>query len=194
MEIANLTTNYGINAATYSDYLLLISPPHEVKEMVRKYKLSSARMIGNYDGMHGIAHISVTRQHRQMPVTMGQKLDNYQRFVGRLKPIEIRIVGFSYFTHGRQGFTIYAKIELNAEVNKWFAHLGRIFGERHTNTPHITIAKNIPPHAFKMLWPEFAVRDYRAGFTPDKLTVLRQPTINLNNEHWVPFKELLFSK
>jgi 2'-5' RNA ligase len=125
---------------------------------------------------------------------MGQKLDCYQRFIGRLKPIELRVAGFSYFTHGRQGFTIYAKIELNTEVNQWFAHLGRIFGERHTIIPHITIAKNIPPHAFKMLWPEFSVRQYRAAFTPDVLTVLRRPTINMSNQYWAPFKELHFGK
>jgi hypothetical protein len=194
METADIIANYGINAAIYSDYLLLIAPSDGVKEMVRKYKLSSARMIGNYDGMHNPAHISVTKQHRQMPVTMGQKLDSYQRFVERLKPIELRIAGFGYFTHGRQGFTIYAKIELNAEVTQWFGHLGRIFGERHAITPHIAIAKNIPPHAFKMLWAEFSVREYGSSFTPDALTVLRRPTINISNQYWVPFKELHFGK
>ncbi|MBW4891392.1 2'-5' RNA ligase family protein [Mucilaginibacter sp. HMF5004] len=186
--------NYGVNAATYSDYMLLIAPPDEVIEMVRKYKLSSARMIGNFDSMHSKAHISVTGQYRQMPVTMRQKLDNYQRFVGRLKSIELRIAGFAYFSHGRSGFTIYAKIELNTEVNKWFAHLKRIFGDRQGITPHITIAKNIPPHAFKMLWPEFAMREYAETFTPDKLTVLCRPTININDDNWVHFKELHFSK
>ncbi len=194
METKQTTAAYNINVLTYSDYLLVISLPDEVKEMVRKYKLSSAKVIGNFDSMHSIAHISVTNQYRQMPVTMGQKLGNYQRFVIRLKPIELRISGFAYFQHGRSGFTIYAKIEMDAEVNKWFAHLKRIFGDKQSMTPHITIAKNIPPHAFKTLWPYFVTREYRHTFVPDKLTVLYRPSINTGGAPWQPFKELSFSK
>lgn len=188
------TMNYGIHAATYSDYMLLISPPDEVKELVRKYKLSCAKVIGDFDGMHSIAHISVTRQHRQMPVTMGQKLDCYQRLTTRLKPIELRTAGFSYFSHGRSGFTIYAKIDVNTEVNKWFAHLKRIFGDKQTITPHITIAKNIPPHAFKALWPYFVNREFKHAFIPERLMVLSRPTFNMGDAHWDYFKELNFGK
>ena len=60
--------------STYCDYMMLISPPAEVKETVRKLKLSSAKVIGEYEGMHSIAHITVTGQGRQMPVMMKEKL------------------------------------------------------------------------------------------------------------------------
>jgi len=194
MDTSNSSNYTHINTATYSDYMLLISPPEAVKDMVRKYKLSCAKVIGNFDGMHSIAHITVTGQHRQMPVTMLQKLDCYQRSLIRLKPIELNITGFNYFTHGKQGATIYAKIELNTEVNKWFDHLKRIFGDRQSIVPHITIAKNIPVHAFQALWPHFVNRAYRESFVPDKLVVLSRPMINMADDKWRFFKELQFGK
>ncbi|WP_295655528.1 2'-5' RNA ligase family protein [uncultured Mucilaginibacter sp.] len=194
MEKVKAISVGGISASIYSDYMLVIPPPNEVKEMIRKYKLSCAKVIGHYDGMHSIAHISVTGQHRQMPVTMGQKLDCYQRALIRLKPIELNINGFGNFMHGSSGATIYAKIEMNTEVNRWFEQLKRVFGDRKTIVPHITIAKNIPLYAFKALWPHFVNREYRERFVPDRLTTLTRPTFYTEGEFWRVFKELHFTK
>src|ERR1700761_6788783 len=101
------------NANTYSDYLFIISPPPEVIEVISKYKKATARVIGNYDGMLGTAHISVTNQHMQIPGMMLQKLQCYQKPINRLSAIPLHINGFSYFKHGDTGATVYAKIELN---------------------------------------------------------------------------------
>lgn len=183
-----------INEASYSDYMMIISPPAEVMEVIGKYKKATARLIGNFDGMYGKAHISVSNQHRQMPNIMLQKLDCYQRPINRLNPVKLYVNGFSFFKHGNTGATIYAKIELNPEVNNWFNHLKKIFGDKKKDAvPHITVAKNIPVEQFRVLWPKFADKQYRYEFTPQCLTVLSRPMIGGRDKYWTPVRELYFN-
>jgi 2'-5' RNA ligase len=182
----------NINESTYSDYIFLISPSAEIKEMVRKYKLSCAKVIGDFDGKHGIAHISVTKQHRQMPVEMMQKLNCYQKKLRFFKPAEMRVNGFSYFTHGNLSATIYAKIELDAAMNSWFTQMKRVFGDSKKSVPHVTIAKNIPVDLFKTLWPYFVNRQYKESFDADRVIILSRPMIGGSGHQWNFFKELYF--
>ncbi|EHQ28743.1 2'-5' RNA ligase family protein [Mucilaginibacter paludis] len=183
-----------INASTYSDYMMLISPPPEVIEGISKYKKASARLIGDFEGMYGKAHISLTSQYRQIPGLMMQKLDAYRKPVSSLNPVQLHINGFSFFKHGDTSATIYAKIELNAEVANWFIHLKRIFGDKNkTSIPHITVVKNIPVELFKTLWPKFTDQRYRYDFIPQSITILSRPMIGGREHYWTPFKELYFN-
>ena len=184
----------NVNAATYSDYLLVISPPAAVDEMIVKYKKATARLIGNFEGMYGKAHISVSSQHRQMPALMQQKLDCYQRNIIRLRPTQLYVNGFNFFKHGDVGATIYAKIELNNEVNSWFTQLKRVFGDKtKTMVPHIEVAKNIPVDQFRILWPRFVDKQYQCDFIPQGITVLSRPMIGGREQPWTQFKELYFN-
>lgn len=180
--------------STYCDYMMVISPPEDIKEMVRKYKLSSAKVIGPYDGMHSIAHITVTGQGRQMPVMMAQKLEYYQRKLIRIKANYIKVKGFHYFTHGATSATIYARVELSEELNAWFMQLKKVFGDNQRSVPHITIVKNIPIENFRKLWPYFAGRSYNAYFMADRLTVLSRPTFGSERHKWALFKEMYLKK
>ena len=183
-----------INASTYSDYMMIISPPAGVMETISKYKKATARVIGDYDGMHGRAHISITNHHRQMPGMMVQKLDCYQRDISRLKPVHLYVNGFNFFKHGATGLTVYAKIELNAEVNNWFKYLRRVLGDKtQTMVPHITVAKNIPADKFRVLWPKFIDQQYQYDFIPQSITVLSRPMIGGYQQSWTLFKELYFN-
>ncbi|WP_348047536.1 2'-5' RNA ligase family protein [Mucilaginibacter sp.] len=183
-----------VNEKTYSDYMMVISPPAEVEEMIRKYKKASARLIGDFEGMYSKAHISITNQHRQMPDMMQQKLDCYMRPINRLRPVPMYVNGFSYFTHGNTTATIYAKIELTPEVTNWFLHIKRIFGDKRKDTaPHITVAKSIPMEHFQKLWPKFIGQQYQFEFTPQSVTVLSRPMIGGHGKYWTPFKELYFN-
>ena len=194
METAKIFPDYGISASAYSDYMVIISPPDDVEEIVRKCKEFCERKVGQFDSRYSRAHISVAGQARQMPITMGQKLDCYQRSLIRLKPVELHIRNFDKFDNGKAGFTIYAKIELNDDVKKWFGQLSKVFGNRESVTPHITIAKTLPDSAFKKLWKTFDTLEYRRAFVPDKLTVLSRPCFSPGRVHWTHFKELYFSK
>lgn len=179
--------------STYCDYMMLISPPVEVKEMVRKLKLSSAKVIGEYSGKHSIAHITVAGQGRQMPVMMKEKLEYYQKKLLRIKGNYIAVKGFSYFLHGSTSATIYARLVLNPELVEWFAAIRRVFGDRQPFVPHITIVKDISMADFKKLWPYFEQRAFNAHFLADRLTVLSRPTFG-NNNYWTNFKDIYFKK
>ena len=52
---------------TYQDYLIILSPPGRINDQVKKYKQSSARLIGDFEGMHSKAHISIKTLKRQRP-------------------------------------------------------------------------------------------------------------------------------
>jgi 2'-5' RNA ligase len=180
--------------SNYCDYMMLISPPAEVKETVRKLKLSSAKVIGEYDGMHSIAHITVTGQGRQMPVMMKEKLEYYQKKLLRLKASYVRINGFNYFLHGASSATIYARLDLNTELTEWFAQVKRVFGDNQKFVPHITIVKNIPIENFRKLWPYFETRSFNVYFLADRLTVLARPTFGSGRSRWTNFKDIYFKK
>jgi 2'-5' RNA ligase len=183
-----------VNANTYSDYMIVISPPVEVDEVIGKYKRATERLIGSFEGMRSKAHISVSQQHRQMPDLMQQKLDCYQRALNRLPPVKLYVNGFGFFKHGDTGATIYAKIELNNEVANWFKQLKRVFGDKKKDAvPHITVARNIPAERFQTLWPKFVDKQYRHDFTPQSLTVLSRPMINGRDKYWTPMRELYFN-
>lgn len=183
-----------VNANTYSDYMMIISPPAEVMDVIMRYKKASARLIGDFEGMYSKAHISVANQHRQMPYVMGQKLECYQRPINRLKPVIMHVNGFNYFKHGNAAATIYAKIELNTEINNWFNHIKRIFGEKRKDiVPHIPVAKNVPVEQFQILWPKFIAQQYRFDFTPQSITVLTRPMIGGKDKFGTPMKELYFN-
>ncbi|RKR82465.1 2'-5' RNA ligase [Mucilaginibacter gracilis] len=183
-----------INVSTYWDYMMMIAPPAEVLEVIGKYKKATARLIGNYEGMYSQAHISVSRQYRQMPGTMIQKLDWYKRPISRLNPITLQVNGFSFFKQGDTGATIYAKIELNPEVTNWFTHIRKVFGDKKWDAvPHITIAKNVPAAPFQKVWPKISDKQYQFDFLPQSITVLSRPMIGGHNQIWTPFKELYFN-
>lgn len=183
-----------INAATYSDHMMIISPPAEVMEVIKKYKKATARLIGDFEGMYSKAHISVAAQPRQMPFVMGQKLDCYQRSISRLKPVTLRVNGFGHFLHGKTTATVYAKIELYPELTNWFDHLRKILGDRKKGAvPHITIAKNIPIEHFRILWPKFIGQRYQYDITPQSITVLSRPMIGGKDKYWTPVRELYFN-
>lgn len=182
-----------VNANTYSDYLMLISPPDRVSEVIGKYKKATFKHIGSFDGLYSTPHISLTTQLRQMPVMMTQKLEFYQRSVNRLPAIPLYINGFSYFTNEKAGMTIYAKIEMNGHVEKWFGELRKALGGKQKIVPHITIAKSLSPEYFQRLWPKFINQQYQFEFTPQSITVLSRPMIGSREKIWTPFKELHFN-
>ncbi|WP_448697717.1 2'-5' RNA ligase family protein [Mucilaginibacter sp. AW1-3] len=180
--------------STYCDYMMMISPPAEIRETVRKLKLSSAKVIGEYRGKHSIAHITVTGQGRQMPVMMKEKLEYYQKKLLRVKANYIAVKGFYYFLHGASSATIYARLVLSEELTAWFASIRNVFGDRQQFVPHITIVKDMPMADFKKLWPYFEHREFSAHFLADRLTVLSRPTFGSSNNHWTIFKDLYFKK
>ncbi len=177
---------------SYKDYLIIISPPQEVIKQISKYKRASANKIGAFKGLHSTAHISITHQQRCKPFLAEPFISNMEKRLMSMHPVELHISGFDFFKHGNIGFTIYATVNPAPSNINWFKLLRKQMGIKLPNfVPHITVAKNIAPSAFKKLWPYFENDKYNAEFTVNTLTVLQRETF-ADGAEWRPFKELYF--
>lgn len=177
---------------SYQDYLMIIALPDSVIKQISKYKRASANVIGQFKGMHSTAHISITKQQRCKPFMAQPFILQMERRLMSLQPAQLRISNFSFFKHGETGYTIYAAVNVAAPNHNWFKLLRREMGIKVVNfEPHITVVKNIPPSAFKKLWPYFEKCTYNEVFIAGSLTIFSRNTFGEQKE-WRPFKELHF--
>jgi len=177
---------------SYQDYLMIISPPDDVIKQISLYKRASVNKIGQFKGMHSIAHINITRQERCKPFMAEPFILNMEKKLLSMPPVELHINGFNFFKHGEVGFTIYAVINVAAPNQHWFKLLRRQMGIKVVNfVPYITVLKNIPPSAFKKLWPYFESSIYQTTFKAQSLSILNRETFAEHAE-WQPYKELHF--
>lgn len=177
---------------SYKDYLMIISPPGDVIKQISKYKMASVNKIGQFKGMYAIAHISITHQERCKPFLADPFILQMEKRLLSMQPVELHINGFNFFKHGEVGFTIYAVVNTATPNQNWFKLLRRQMGIKLANfVPHITVLKNIPPSAFKKLWPYFENSSYQTSFKANSLTILHRDTF-ADHAEWRPYKELFF--
>jgi 2'-5' RNA ligase superfamily protein len=160
----------------YADFMILLSPPTRVKALVRDHKLHAAQIIGDYESMHSIAHISIKRMHRQKsflttPLILGLNIK-----LAAIPPVTLTVDGFDYFNHGKDYKTIYAKISSTPEITQWFKMLKKHLNIKEFMVPHITITRNIPVSDFNQLWPHFKAIKWSESFTVNELMVLEKET------------------
>jgi 2'-5' RNA ligase len=160
----------------YADFFILLSPPAQVKAMVRDHKLQATRIIGDYESMHSIAHISIKKMHRQKSFLTEPAIRSLTPKLNAITPITLTINGFDYFNHGEDYKTIYAKIVSTPEVSQWFKELKKHLNIKEFMVPHITITRNIPVNDFNQLWPHFKALKWNESFTVNELLVLEKET------------------
>ena len=175
----------------YADYLLLLSPGEHVKKIVKEHKLHAANIIGKYESMHSIAHISIKKMPRQKAFISEPALMALNKSLHTLPPITLTIDGFDYFNHGDDYKTIYARLRSNHITTLWFKTLKKHLTIKEFMVPHITIARNIPVAQFNKLWPHFKAINWVENFTVDVLTVLQRETF-ATFATWEPFIKLPF--
>jgi len=177
---------------SYSDYLIVISPPAALKKDIGRYKRASANLIGHFEGMHSIAHITVTHQTRCKPYLIQPAILQMEKRLNCIPPIDLHINGFDFFNHGQTAKTIYAVIERTAKTDNWFKLLKTQMGIKIKSfVPHITIVRNIPVSSFNKLWPNFENREFTQTFNARSLNVLHRDTFS-EHRRWRPYKELFF--
>ncbi|MEO8887452.1 MAG: 2'-5' RNA ligase family protein [Mucilaginibacter sp.] len=160
----------------YADFIILLSPSDKVKAQVREHKLYAAEIIGNYESMNSIAHISIKKMHRQKSFLTEPAIRALTPKLAAIAPITLTIDGFDYFNHGEDFKTIYAKIRSSPENTAWFKTLKKHLNLKEFMVPHITIARNIPISDFNRLWPHFKAIKWNETFTISELTVLQKET------------------
>lgn len=160
----------------YADFLILLSPSVEVKALVTKHKQYAAEVIGNYESMHSIAHISIKKMHRQKSFLTEPAIQSLKPKLAAIPPVRLTIDGFEYFNHGEDFKTIYAKINTPPEITQWFKILKKHLNIKEFMVPHITIARNITVNDFNKLWPHFKTLKWNENFTVTELLVLEKET------------------
>lgn len=160
----------------YADFMILLSPPDKVKASVRDHKLHAAQIIGDYESMHSIAHISIKKMHRQKSFLTTPLILGLNNKLAAIPSVILTINGFDYFNHGEDFKTIYAKINTPPEITQWFKILKKHLNIKEFMVPHITIARNIPVSDFNLLWPHFKAIKWSESFTVNELLVLEKET------------------
>ena len=174
---------------TYSDYLILLSLPEKINEQVKKFRKSSARLIGDFEGMYGRAHITMKRLIRQKPFSTRQLFTQMEKELSLLEPITLQINGFATFLP-TDFTTIYAAIRSSPAMEDWFKRLRKSLQEKKS-VPHITIARQIPNEKVKKLWPKFKERLWNDEFEVKRLTILRRESYG-HEKIWRHFQDIPF--
>ena len=174
---------------TYKDYLIILSPPETINQQVKKYKQSTARLIGDFEGMHSKAHISLKRLRRQRDEYTDQLFTQIAKELSLLESVTLQINGFVTFLP-TDYTTIYAAIKSTPAIEDWFKRLRRSLEEKKS-VPHITIARQLPNELTKKVWPKFKDRPWDEEFEVKCLTILYRETYS-RDKRWVHYQDITF--
>ena len=160
-------------------FFLLISPTDSVVEYVSSLKKFVRATIGHeFDSFNSKAHLTLFQYfdfHNE------SKLYSFQERISDFKPFQIHIEGFKTFNNSR---TIFLDIKFICEICALAERLGH-----SVRYPHITIAKNLPPKDFNLVWSELQKFWYKNEFLCDHVTVLKR----INNR-WAKHVELFLAR
>jgi 2'-5' RNA ligase len=173
----------------YKDYLIILSPPQNIGEQVKKFKQAAARLIGDFEGMHGKAHITLKALARQKPFWTEPLFAQLEKELSLIEPFTLQINNFAHFLP-TDFTTIYAAIQSTPAMEDWFKRLRKCLDEKKS-VPHITIARQIPNEQAKKLWPKFKDRVWNEPFEVNKLTILHRETYGYEKK-WSKFMEIPF--
>jgi hypothetical protein len=176
----------------YADFMMVLSPAESVKTWVKEHKNYAAGIIGQYESMHSIAHVSIKRLSRQITFLTEPSIIALNKTLHTIPPVALTIDGFDYFNHGEDYKTIYAKIRSTPATTQWFKTLKKHLNIKEFMVPHITIARNIPVWAFEQLWPHFKTINWVESFTVCELTVLQREAY-APYANWEVFTKLPFN-
>ncbi|MCW4467655.1 2'-5' RNA ligase family protein [Flavobacterium sp. MFBS3-15] len=144
-------------------YLVVISPPDEVKADVARLKKELDQVAGIGErNLHSIAHITLT-----------EKLTDDEAFpqavshlLGKCHPFPVTIDGWGHFDHGHS-VTVYLTVADPEPITEMAGLL-----RSNAKSPHIALAKKISHDTFQKLLPFLDGMDYRAAWTCSGIVVL----------------------
>jgi hypothetical protein len=175
----------------YADYMMVLSPGDGICEQVVKHKADAEGIIGNYEGLHSKAQISIKNMPRRKPNLAQSELMGLKNNLQLLPPVTLTIDGFDFFTHGDEYRTIYAKIRSATHTTQWFKALKKNLGIKDYLVPHITIARNIDVRAHNLLWRHFKNIKWVEDLEISRLTILHRQAFD-TFAHWQVYAEMPF--
>ena len=142
-------------------FFLLLSPSSDIANDVSYYKEQAWRRIGHsYESLHSKAHLTLRQYYDFHNESL---LYTYSDVISCIKSFTINIKDFGFFkNNGTIFLNPYAP-----DLNELSTGLGLSIA------PHITIARNLNPRDFDLLWNHFKDLSYSNSFKCDHVTVLK---------------------
>ncbi|KOS05439.1 hypothetical protein AM493_04900 [Flavobacterium akiainvivens] len=160
-RIYNQTSLFGPLYA----FLVVLSPPEEVKAAIAKIKRDLNNIAGITErNLHSIAHITLTDKltdEDDFAATVAQLLAGQKAF-----PVIIN--GWGVFDHGHS-VTVYLNVENPAPIIQLAECL-----KSAAKSPHISLAKKIPHETYTELLPYLQNLDFSAQWLCTEVNVLRK--------------------
>lgn len=166
---------------TKKDYLLIIPLDEKIVSKFIFLKLKAWELIGDYSSLHSKAHITVNHDANIHSYIFEEKLTYYHRKLSIVNGFKVNVLGFGFFRHNANSYSIYAKVNLDNTMKNRLQNFNRTFSKGVIKTPHITIAKTISKSKYEKLWSYFEHLKFECCFYADKITVLETPTRKFNN-------------
>ena len=173
-----------------SGFLIIISPPDEIKTFINRLKSELYEKYGNYDGRFSKPHITICNfpllEDRQEKVFTA-----FQKKMAAIDPFTVKLNNFDSFENSN---VIYLKVEESTELNSLRESLAYLKVEAKLgnkfflfNKPHITIGKKLDTDVFESSRSDFRLRTYQNSFIADRLKVLRY---DFNESRYFEFIDL----
>jgi len=169
-----------METSSIHQFFIIISPPKIVKQYVIYKKKCVKESIGHFESESSIAHITLFNYEDKHN---DNRLYHLESQVSQFSSFGLCTKDFGVFEHG-ENRTIYIDIIHKNPARE----VAEKLDGRKIN-PHITIARNLEPHAFDKAWKQFKNESFSHYFKCNYITVLKRTP----GCYWDNYMNLYFS-
>lgn len=169
------------------EFLIIIPLSKYIQDQVKTYKEEFEVLFGGFRSRYSIPHITVCDfllfEHRTLDA-----ISLFQKRFEQVPSFKLQIFDFSSFPTSK---TIYLHVEKSNNYNQLLIEVDRTRKMLHlrknyfqSNTPHITIAKNLSPEVFHKAKEMFKKRSFSSTLEVKTLEVLKLDLISRRYHHF----------
>jgi DNA polymerase-4 len=162
------------NTGQICEYLLLISPPIQVKKEIMEIKEEFHKKHNHVQAIKSKPHNTLINFgfNTALEEELASKMEEAVKFHS---PFDTKLHGFNHFrTH-----TIYINVETEAPIVNLVRSLHSTLSLPSSQSffawkPHVTIAKSLDESTFNKAMPEFEIRSFEASFITDRIILMKR--------------------
>jgi len=166
-----------------NDYLIVVSPPLEIRKETKKLSTKLNKMIGS-EGKHN-AHISLFHQAWEKDHHL---LERLKKALSEVNAFPVALNGVDVFSHGTKKKTVYLKVENPKPLQQLYEACRSELKLKKEFAPHLTLEKNIPTADFEKIQNDLGLFNHPCEWTCDRITVLK---FNRKTENYKLVEEIL---
>lgn len=161
------------------EYLLIVSPPEEIKHSIGKIKQEVGLKYGSSHALHSSVHISLIK-FLLVKRYEGNLLTRLFSFCVNTLPFEVTLNNFDVFPR----HTLYINVQGNEGLKKLQSGLMVLLMNlvsvrkrymKENKKHYMTIARNLNPAQFESVSDEYRSKQINASFRAKNVVVLKRP-------------------